>query len=166
MNCFIPVFKQRIIDTFTQEWQGSLSSSSVLDLYKYFKISLTYEPYLDNVPNDIRHFITKARISARISAHALRVHTERFSRNRIPRENRYCLICNKEEVEDIYHFICICPVYNELRRIYLETNIYVRPSVYKMCSLINSHDKKVLNKLAAFLKKATILRNNISVNVI
>ena len=68
------IFKQRIIDTFMQEWNCLISNNNVLDFYKNIKNTPNYEPYLDIVPNDLRHFITKMRISA----HSLRIHTERF----------------------------------------------------------------------------------------
>ena len=41
------------------------------------------------------------------------VETGRF-RN-IPLQDRKCTICDLNEVEDEKHFLCICPVYNDIR---------------------------------------------------
>ena len=153
------IFKQRIIDTFMQEWNCLISNNNMLDFYKNIKNTPNYEPYLDIVPNDLRHFITKMRISA----HSLRIHTERFSKNPVSRDSRCCLLCNNRDIEDVFHFICICPIYNDLRRRYLNPTMYSRPSVYKMCLLFDSKDKIILTNLALFIKKATSLRRTMCV---
>lgn len=123
------------------------------------KLLSNYEPYLDIVPNDLRHFITKMRISA----HSLRIHTERFSRNPVSRDSRCCLLCNNRDIEDVFHFICICPIYNDLRRRYLNPTMYSRLSIYKMCFLFDSKDKTILINLALFIKKAISLRRTMCV---
>ena len=53
----------------------------------------------------------------------LRIQTGRYSRNNIPRNERYCQLCNLNDLEDEHHFVCVCPIYNELRRNYI--NKYV-----------------------------------------
>ncbi len=37
----------------------------------------------------------------------------------IDKENRTCLICNSEEIEDKFHFMRECPEYRILRKEYL-----------------------------------------------
>ena len=59
------------------------------------------------VPHNLRCCITKLRISA----HSLRIHNGRFGVNRVPRHERLCLNCNLQDVEDLYHFVCICQKY-------------------------------------------------------
>ena len=82
------IFNQRVIDCFVQDWHGSVERSSVLDEYQYFKKSFEYETYLDVLPFNLRFFVTRARISA----HSLRIHTGRYGRNAIPRNERLCLV--------------------------------------------------------------------------
>ena len=43
--------------------------------------------------------------------------------NRTDRQNRLCKLCIMNMVENEYHFVLVCPVYNDLRRQYL-------PSLY------------------------------------
>ena len=155
LKSFPGIFKQRVIDCFTQEWFGSIDRSSVLYEYKNFKKSLSYETYLDILPNDLRFFITRFRICA----HSLRIQTGRFGRNSIPRNERYCLCCNKNDIEDIYHFVCICPLYDDLRKLYLQKQYYTKPSVVKFNSLISSNDRNCLMKLAKFIKTALDVRH-------
>ena len=74
VKSFQCIFKQRVLDCFVQEWYGSLDQSVVLEEYRHFKHSFTYEYYLDVVPYDIRFYITRIRLSA----HSLRIQTGRY----------------------------------------------------------------------------------------
>ena len=53
VKIFPLIFEQRIIDTFTQEWNGLISNNNLLDFYKNIKDTPNYKSYLDIVPNDI-----------------------------------------------------------------------------------------------------------------
>ena len=47
VKVFIPIFKQKIIDTFVQNWHVDKESNNVLDLYTNVKHNFAYEMYLD-----------------------------------------------------------------------------------------------------------------------
>ena len=83
---FLCEFKNRVIDCFKQEWFRSLQSP-VLMLYKEYKLNFEYETYLDIIPRSLRFYFSRLRLLV----HPLRIQTGRFGRNRIPREERYCL---------------------------------------------------------------------------
>lgn len=127
LNSFICVFKQRLIDCFIQRWAADKEDSGVLDLYHSTKSIFEYEHYLDLVPSNLRLFVTRLRISA----HTLRIHTGRYSRNRIPRNERYCQCCNSGQIEDEYHFIIVCPYYQNLRIVYVKQYYRNNPSMFK-----------------------------------
>jgi len=40
------------------------------------------------------------------------------------------------EVEDEYHFVIKCPLYDDIRSQFLNRNIYIRPSMEKFISLL------------------------------
>jgi hypothetical protein len=88
-----------------------------------------------------------------MSSLSLRIQTGRYSRNRIVREERYCLCCNASDIEDEFHFVCICRCYAELRKKYLKIKYTRNPSVYKFLQLLNSNSKYELIQLSKFLKK-------------
>ena len=54
----------------------------------------------------------------RISAHPLRVETDRYSKNYIERSLRKCQYCTLNKTEDELHFIIECPLYAEIRDIF------------------------------------------------
>ena len=58
----------------------------------------------------------------RLSSHELNVEQGRYGN--IQRNERKCSFCNLDEVEDEYHFILVCPLYNNLRKTYLK-NIFI-----------------------------------------
>lgn len=79
----------------------------------YSKISSSFElkDYLKyNLKKSDRLWLTKIRISA----HPLAIETGRYSRPKIPNNNRTCKFCTKT-VEDEVHFILNCPYYKSLR---------------------------------------------------
>ncbi|XP_052255506.1 uncharacterized protein LOC127861165 [Dreissena polymorpha] len=117
VNSFICQFRNRLIDTFKQEWFGTLSNSTVLDMYRVFKPTIVYESYLDLLPRSLRTQFVKLRISV----HSLRIQTGRYGRNNIPRNERYCVCCNSRDIEDEFHFVCICPCFSVLRQKYLKS---------------------------------------------
>lgn len=157
---FPNIFHQRVVDNFIQEWYGLLQSSSILTDYVHYKNTFSYETYLDVLPVKLRKYITQFRIGA----HSLRIHTGRYGSNNIPRNERYCLYCGNQDLEDVYHFICICPCYSSVRQKFLNSRFYVRPSVFKFNSLMGTHDSGVLKNIANYIKSSLEIRQSISVS--
>lgn len=155
-DVFPEIFKARVIDTFKQEWCNSLERSSVLSVYKHFKSCLAYEKYLDILPYSSRHYLSKLRLSVL----PLRIQTSRHQVNYLDRVQRLCTCCDLSEIEDEYHFVCICPKFEELRKRYLKTYYYVRPSVFKYVQLVCCVNRSTLVKLCKYVKEAMLLRNN------
>ena len=92
-----------------------------VDMYKIYKVSHEYECYLNIIPMRLRCYFTRLRMSL----HPLRIQTGRYNNNnnnnnnRIERSERYCVFCNNNDIEDEYHFICLCPLYNHIRKKYI-----------------------------------------------
>ena len=108
------MFKKRVIYDFLQKWYNDINMCNYLPMLKYYKINFGYEMYLDTLPS--RNTLTKLRLSSQ----KLRIKSDRYNRNRTPRELRYCILCNVNDVEDEYHFVLVCPAFTELRKKYIE----------------------------------------------
>ena len=102
-----------------------------------------YLQVLENRKN--RNVIAKLRLSS----HKLFVETGRH--RQIPRQDRKCILCNIDDVEDEYHVILICPFYNNIRITHI-------PSLFKFVQLLNETSKQVLVKSSSFCLKAFKLR--------
>ena len=114
VETFLPIFKQRIIDCFKQKWFADIAVNNVLNtLYVYVKTHSSLENYLNILCcKTSRKCLTKLRISA----HKLRIESARYGRDRIERQERVCLFCDINEIEDEFHFVLKCKAYNELDR--------------------------------------------------
>lgn len=69
-------------------------------------------PYLSRVHNR-QLLIVLARF--RTSCHNLRIETGRWLKPKLDRSERLCSLCSTHVVEDERHFICDCPLYQEIR---------------------------------------------------
>ena len=159
-NIFISAFKQRLIDNFIQTWKSDILTNRKLFLYNNFKCEFEYESYLDIVRDKpLRQLLTKLRLSS----HTLRIETARYGRNRIDRAERLCLYCDQRQLDDEFHFICQCPVMQDIRNKYIKTYFTRRPSVYKLCELFKSTNKTILTNLCKFIKEAFQRRQSLDI---
>ena len=78
----------------------------------------------------------------RLSSHSLFIETGRHQN--IPRNERICKNCSLNEIKDEYHFVVICPFYDNLRNTYLPNFYKRRPSMFKFVQLLNETKKTVL----------------------
>ena len=103
----------------------------------------------------LRNAIAKLRLSS----HNLCIETG--GHRNIARENRTCVLCDLNDLENEYHFTLVCPVYINIRRQYIQKYFYDKPSVYKYITLLNSTKPKVLNNLALYIIKSFKLRDSL-----
>ena len=81
----------------------------------------------------------------RISAHKL------YIEKGIARDNILCKCCSRNDIEDEYHFILVCPCYLEIN-----TKSFI---VFKLIKLLSINNVKELCRLGKILQQATLLRN-------
>ena len=146
---FLSLLRQRLRDTFIQNWQSRLQNSSRAMFYKEFA-NFEYQTYLDLNKVKFRVALTKLRVSS----HRLEIETGRWSRPKVDRQNRKCKVCNAGPVEDEFHFIFECSEYIEFRQSLIKPFYWRRPSMFKMIQLLQTENKKDMQKLAAFIFKS------------
>ena len=153
VNAFLNLFKQRLNDNFTQNWHERLSISSRAIFY----INIAdFKPksYLNSI-KVLKFRNSLARL--RVSSHRLEIEAGRWTRPRTPVNERLCNTCNC--LEDEYHFVIECCLYNSLRRKYIDQIYWVRPNMYKFVNLITSDNTRTINNLAIYVHKAFKVRN-------
>lgn len=102
-----------------------------------------------------------------ISAHHLRVETERHKRNPIYRSQRICKFCNHNVIEDEEHFITQCPSYENLRQqlfLYVTKNCRNFANLddkTKFTWLMTTEDNSIIQKLCHFLIYSLKIRSNL-----
>ena len=104
-----------LIDINREEAKRGRPGKNKLRTYATFKTDWGYESYLSIIEDGRkRNLLTKLRIGVC----PLRIESGRFEGGKyLPSDLRLCLCCNSQHVEDEFHFIMECPVYENLRSI-------------------------------------------------
>ena len=79
----------------------------------------------------------------------------------IERNMHTCNVCYENLIEDEYHFILVCKQYDNIRKIYIKSYYWRRPSSFKLVQLLSVHSVKELNNIGKFLCLAKEIRNNV-----
>ena len=137
---------------FVNKWEGNINepNSKCSILYKHIKTVFESEYYLTNLPHNLRVSLSKIRTCN----HRLPIETGRYTRRKVPRENRICTKCNSGQVGDEYHFILTCsnPTLIELREKYISPYYSGQPSIVKLGELFGNKGKKLF-KLARYVEE-------------
>ena len=157
IKLFMNLLKQRISDTFIQKWNSDLNNSSRALFYRTFS-SFEFQPYLNTI------VVPKFRIALsklRMSSHRLEIECGRWSKpNRVPLNERLCRHCGV--LEDEYHFVIECKLYNNLRNQYLKQYFWKHPSNFKFTQLISDNNAETTKNLSMFIYKAFEIRRRIN----
>ena len=105
-----------------------------------------------------RHVMSQLRLSS----HKLRIETGRYGRNREERHDRICVFCDSRDIEDQFHFIFKCHIYNNLRKRYISRYYWHNHRMFKMIGLLQSENQIVLNNLSCYINCAIKIRNNLT----
>ena len=115
LKTFHVLFKKRVIDEFTQNLDSSINNGS-FTIYRFIRTPTDIQHYLKVLPKKWRTHLAKLRLTS----HQLRIETERYGNNRVERSLRICICCDKNEIEDEYHFLLVCPAYVDLRAAHIK----------------------------------------------
>ena len=92
----------------------------------------------------------------RISSHNLRIETGRYDQRKIKPEDRLCIYCRSQAVEDEQHFLLQCPLYDNERRLMLETVNTMIPMFHllpneKFSAVMQSKTPEVMKALGNYI---------------
>ena len=140
--------KARLQDQFAQRTDNLINVNSKCFLYKDIKQDHKFEDYLVNLPRCFYVPILKLRSCN----HRLPVERGRYSN--IPRERRYCDLCNENIIGDEYHFVLECKHGSmvQYRNQYLPKFYRHRPSMLKFVTLMKNatENHKLAIKFGSF----------------
>ena len=86
---------------FKDDWLKSAQSYPVLRTYVTFKQIFAIEPYIHCIKNC---HLRKAFSTLRLSSHHLRIKTGRYVVQKVKEEERLCVLCEGNHVENEIHF--------------------------------------------------------------
>ena len=153
-NGFLNCFLQRLVDINKQNWLSGISDLARVPLYKNFKKANYFETYLSKINyRSYQVLFTKLRCGLL----DLTIHSGRI--NKVQRHNRLCTFCNLGQIEDEFHFLFICPIYAELRNLYIPKLFTRNPTVVRFCSFLKTDNPLVLKHICIFVEKALEMRS-------
>ena len=132
INKFLSILKQRLTDSFIQNWRQRLNEFSRASFYKEISV-FCFQPYLNivNIKTN-RNALTRLRLSS----HKLFIESGRWNRPQpTPREERKCTICNI--LEDEFHLLLECRMYDEFRYSLIKPYYVRRKSMQKAVELLS-----------------------------
>ena len=153
---YYKIIEHRLLDVYKQSMLSEISRSSKAHLYQHLVDHFTLQYYLSKPLNPTcKKYIAQFRLSA----HKLNIEKGRYTNEN--RRNRLCTLCNTNDIEDEFHFILKCPLYDRLRKQYIKKYYYNRPSVYKLIQLLSVQNIRELCNLGKFLSEANKLRSQV-----
>jgi hypothetical protein len=153
-------------DIYNELWVNKINNHSPkLRTYCKFKHSFMLENYVSILKRSKRSTFCKLRVSA----HRLKIEMDRYKHPRIPPEQRLCILCNHNEVEDEFHFMMRCSLYDDIRLTLLNSiqemfnlnNITDNMDIFNLLMCANNYDSiNVVVKYVtcAFEKRATLMQ--------
>ena len=98
----------------------------------------------------------------RLGCLALRIETGRYQIPRLPEDQRICLVCPDNLVEDETHFLFSCSLYSDLRhswvnKLCLENDFNTLTETEKLCCVFN--DTSNIKATATYISNAWERRN-------
>ena len=150
----ISLLEENMLPIDQEHWLNALwddrknENGNKLRLYRCYKSHwLKPEHYVTQImPRYHRRILSKLRAGCL----SLAVETGRYMRPTIPLENRVCIFCNKNCIEDEIHFLIDCELYSD-QRFELYNSILEQypdfssyPSLGKFCTILNEQSVQSL----------------------
>ena len=106
----IKYFEELMLHRTAKTWTDTISFKPKLRTYTKFKKDFGTEEYLTG-------FMSRQQRSllAKFRGGILPLHVETGQWQNVAWEDRLCKLCNQNCVEDEFHFLCICELYNHQR---------------------------------------------------
>ena len=161
INVFLREFTNRVKSAYDSEWEHTVAQSSKLTLFRSLKPDgIVRESYLRNVTLKVyRSGLTKFRCSA----HELRIEKGRHSNELLA--DRVCRLCLKHTgnyvLEDEFHFLMCCPLYENLRGQYLFELTAGQKSYEAFLTLLCDESENSQLNLASFIYQAYKVRRTL-----
>ena len=140
--CDIRLVKSRLVNIFKTGWPEGIANLPKLRTYALFKQEHGTEKYLNF---DLNRRERSILAQFRFGILPLRVETGRFTGERL--EDRKCIFCTEETVEDEFHILLKCDQYNKIRE---KTLGFVNLNVNINESVLDLMDKGI-RKITSFL---------------
>jgi hypothetical protein len=119
---------KQLLDQFLQYGNSSVHNSSKVSNYRIFKTDYKFEEYLIFWMNKVPFLYVNLELH--LTNYKFPIEKGRWSN--IPREIRYCELCQENNIVDEYHYILECTNLSEKRKSLLPKHLIKRPNIIKL----------------------------------
>lgn len=140
------LIKQNLQDQFLQTWNSQLDNSSKGRNYSLFKTDISCESYITVLNGHMLYTMLKFRTSN----HKLPVEVGRWNNTDI--SDRKCNLCQLNDTGDEFHYLLICPFFQNERKVYIKQYYYRSPNIIKFRELLQIKSEVKLKRLSKFMK--------------
>ena len=137
--------KKLLMDQYIQNWFGCSTLSSKSMIYFSFKSTFSFEKYLTVLPKKLAINIFRFRTGN----HRLPIETGRWDGTDL--HDRKCTQCHLNEVGDEFHYLFVCPQYQNIRKQLLSKYYINRPNMIKFGPLLSSDSENILKNLSKLI---------------
>ena len=138
--------KQCLKDLYTQTWFAEIEGKKIYSNYKIIKEKISMGKYIITLSEPLACSLAKFRMLS----NKLPVQKGRITN--IPYSERFCTLCEQNDIGDEFHYIFECPSTEIERKQYLRKYFHYRPNALKFHLLFNTNNKRELTQLAIFVK--------------
>ncbi len=157
-TCDLRKIKKLLFEEQEKTWKEKVINKPKLRFYCLFKSDLLMENYVTyNLSPSERSMLAQFRMGIL----PLEIETGRFFNVKV--EERICKLCTEGLVEDEYHFLFVCPLYEDLREdMFSEiTNICPEFVYLEYAEQLNLLFKEFCRKVAKYIKRAYERRKSV-----
>ena len=122
--------KTRTSDQLEEEWKSNIDESEKCLNYRLYKKEFCFENYFNILPLPLSKYICLS--------HKLPVEKGRFLN--IRGNECICLLCNKNELGDEFHYLFNCELFHRSRIKFLTLSSFRSPNSLKFEKIMNSDD--------------------------
>ena len=152
ISSFCQFVQQSLTDIYIVQWKAEMQTKDKLHLYVLYKTVFQFQSYL-YLP--MSPAVRRSMARFRLSAHGLAVELGRYP-PKVVRQHRYCRQCDNRDIEDEFHFMFVCTKHSALRKTYIPSNFWRRPSVFLFIELMSQcdDDPKLCTEVSKFVHSA------------
>ena len=151
------VVRQKLTEKLEIKWLANAASKDKLNVYNQIKSTFGAEKYLIlNIDRYEKSLLSQLRYGIL----PLRVETGRFIGER--HDERICTLCSSGNIEDQFHFLFHCNLYDAYReQLYIRARVVIdRWDDLSDCDKLSSLFSDLTRPLARYVKNIFILRRN------
>ena len=108
--CDLPYVETKVREIMQESWKRQVIKKTKLRTFVSFKEEIALEPFVKHLTS---RYARSAFTQFRHGILPLKIETGRFKNLAI--EDRICELCQLNCIEDESHFLCICPLYSDVR---------------------------------------------------